>query len=312
MNDFVIENGVLKKYNGTVPNVEIPDGVTIVGAECFFNCDFIESVKIPATVDTIEKFAFMGCTSLQEIEIPERVTYIGQGAFCNCERLKRACLPDLLETLCVRAFEGCSSLASVNIPKALESIPASCFQLCTSLESISFPETLKGIKMGAFYGCDALDNVTVPKEVSFHNEWVTQYKLGAFEWCKRLKSLTLLCPADALDTKCFAECKNLREVSVPAEYASNNVAWWKERFSSEAFDVIALANFDKDALLTKFVVKDRIKCIKSLIAKDRLDLIHKVFEYSSKPSAKVFETILEEIRSTGSTEAVAILLECKK
>ena len=312
LNDFILENGVLRKYNGTDSLVEIPTGVTTIGFDCFLNCSSIEHVKIPTSVESIEKFAFFGCSSLVKLEIPEGVTYIGEAAFGDCEHLKEVHLPNSLETLCVRAFDGCSSLVSVNIPETLESIPANCFQFCTSLESISFPSSLKGIKTGAFHGCEALLSITIPESVSFHNEWTYRYKVGAFEWCKGLKSLTLNCPSEVIDTQCFSGCKNLREVYVPAEYAQNNTAWWKERFAPETFDIIALENFDKTALLTKFVVKDRAKCIKSLIAKDRLDLIPKVFEHSAKPTIKVFDALLEEIRITQCDAAITLLLDYKK
>lgn len=33
--DFVIENGVLTKYNGSNENVVIPDGVTEIGSRAF-------------------------------------------------------------------------------------------------------------------------------------------------------------------------------------------------------------------------------------------------------------------------------------
>ena len=311
INDFVIESGVLRKYSGTDSVVEIPKGVTTIGSDCFFNCVSMKTVKIPDTVETVEKFAFFGCTSLMKIDLPESVTYIGQASFGNCENLKEFVLPNSLETLCSRAFERCSSLVSINIPESLDSIPAYCFQFCTSLDNVAFPSSLKRIAVGAFLGCDALSCVTIPEDISFNNEWTYRNKDGAFKWCSGLKSLTLHCPFDAIDTQCFEGCKNLREVFVPAEYAINNTAWWKERFAPEAFDVIALENFDKTASLTKFVVKDRAKCIKSLIAKDRLDLISKVFEYSSKPTVKIFDEILEEISSTQCEKAIEILLEYK-
>lgn len=37
MSDFVIENGVLKKYNGKDENVVIPEGITTIGFTAFIN-----------------------------------------------------------------------------------------------------------------------------------------------------------------------------------------------------------------------------------------------------------------------------------
>ena len=36
-NDFVIENGVLKKYVGPGGDVVVPKGVTVIGEEAFSN-----------------------------------------------------------------------------------------------------------------------------------------------------------------------------------------------------------------------------------------------------------------------------------
>ena len=62
--DFVIENGVLQKYNGPGGDVTIPAGVTKIG-EC----------------------AFEDCTGLTSVTIPESVTEIGYNVFTNCRRL---------------------------------------------------------------------------------------------------------------------------------------------------------------------------------------------------------------------------------
>ena len=55
INDFVIEEGVLKKYCGEGGAVVIPDEVTSIG-----------------------EWAFKECTSLTSITIPDGVTSIGE------------------------------------------------------------------------------------------------------------------------------------------------------------------------------------------------------------------------------------------
>ncbi len=62
--DFVIENGVLQKYNGPGGDVTIQEGVTEIG-EC----------------------AFEDCTGLTSVTIPKSVTKIGYNVFTNCRRL---------------------------------------------------------------------------------------------------------------------------------------------------------------------------------------------------------------------------------
>ena len=49
-NDFVIKNGVLKKYTGQDSEVIIPKGVTKIWNAAFFGCDKTRSIIIPDSV----------------------------------------------------------------------------------------------------------------------------------------------------------------------------------------------------------------------------------------------------------------------
>ena len=81
INDFVIENGVLKEYKGQGGDVVIPEGVTSIGYRAFYYCSSLTSIVIPESVTSIGDSAFYGCSSLSSVVIPENVTSIGQRAF---------------------------------------------------------------------------------------------------------------------------------------------------------------------------------------------------------------------------------------
>ena len=61
INDFVIENGVLKKYNGSEQVIKVPNSVTSIGEEAFSGCTGLTSVEIPDSVIEIGEDAFDGC-----------------------------------------------------------------------------------------------------------------------------------------------------------------------------------------------------------------------------------------------------------
>ena len=74
--DFVIENGVLMKYNGPGGQVVIPEGVTIIGTRAFRNCAAMTEVVSPESVCEIGADAFHGCKGLTRIFIPKQVQNI--------------------------------------------------------------------------------------------------------------------------------------------------------------------------------------------------------------------------------------------
>lgn len=92
--DMIIENGILKKYNGNAPDVVIPEGVTEIGENVFKNCSFLRTVVIPESVTVINTAAFYNCASLQSIIIPNSVMEIGWGAFYFCPLVTVVCRED--------------------------------------------------------------------------------------------------------------------------------------------------------------------------------------------------------------------------
>ncbi len=79
--DFVIENGVLNRYEGPGGDVTIPEGVTKIGRCAFSGCTGLTSVTIPESVTEIGISAFSVCTGLTSVTIPEGVTKIFRSVF---------------------------------------------------------------------------------------------------------------------------------------------------------------------------------------------------------------------------------------
>lgn len=125
-NDFVIENGVLKKYNGVGGNVVIPEEVKEIGAHVFEGNKKVKRVTIPDSVGLIGYCAFKGCSALETIHIPENVLRFEGQSFSGCTKLKNVVISNP-NAFAYGAFENC---------RALEYIKAS-------------EETLEGIFRGA-------------------------------------------------------------------------------------------------------------------------------------------------------------------
>ena len=82
----LIVDGVLNSFAIGCGATEyaIPDGVTTIGDEAFYNCSSLTSVTIPDSVTTIGNYTFDDCSSLTSITIPDSVTTVGNYAFDDC------------------------------------------------------------------------------------------------------------------------------------------------------------------------------------------------------------------------------------
>ena len=113
INDFIIEDGVLKKYVGTGGEVVIPDGVTVIGFEAFYSVSGVTDVKIPNSTSKIGDYAFYCCHDIVHIDIPDSVEHIGCYAFNTCTNLSITFYgqADVGE----KAFDGVSCIFAPNL-----------------------------------------------------------------------------------------------------------------------------------------------------------------------------------------------------
>ena len=155
-----IETGIKEWYEGIVSSdcttFNIPDSVTSIGDNAFYENAIIKSVTIPNGVTSIGTNAFYYCTSLASITIPDSVTSIGYEVFSWCTSLKSINIlsnniTDITEKTFYRA-----GLTSITIPDSVTSIGRSAFEDCSSLGSITIPDSVTRIGDRAFYNCKSL------------------------------------------------------------------------------------------------------------------------------------------------------------
>ena len=65
----------------------IPEGVEVLGLDCFAISDSLREVSLPSTLTTIKRGVFWRCVSLESIAIPASVDAIGEYVFFDCWNL---------------------------------------------------------------------------------------------------------------------------------------------------------------------------------------------------------------------------------
>lgn len=114
MSDFIIEDGVLRRYVGPGGDVVIPDGVTGIAAHAFLWCFCLKRVTIPASVREIRSWAFKGCASLSGVCLSEGLERIWPRAFEDCVSLREIWIPASVKKAW-RSFAGCARLEAVRV-----------------------------------------------------------------------------------------------------------------------------------------------------------------------------------------------------
>ena len=243
--NFIIKDGVLVKYTGWQPFVEIPDTVTAIGDEAFLNNKTMIHVLIPDSVKSIGNSAFEGCTSLLSVSIPDSVESIGESAFYRCTSLGYAYLPNnekytVIESSLFRgckwlteivippqlleikegAFENCSSLISVELPNSIEKLgdeygpvaygSGGVFQNCTLLQEVNIPKNLQFLGAYTFFGCSTIDNIRIPKNIT-----KTGYYGTFFAECDSLEHITFDEGITNIAEGLFHNCTSLKEIELP-------------------------------------------------------------------------------------------------
>ena len=140
---FLLNLGYIPKGISRVPAISFSGKLDLINEE-------LESIVIPNTITTISDDAFWNCTSLISVVIPESVTSIGDGAFFGCSSLTDIVIPAGIKSIGNVVFFGCESLTSVVIPDGVASIGEQAFGDCYSLKNIVIPASVISIADNAF------------------------------------------------------------------------------------------------------------------------------------------------------------------
>ncbi len=123
------------------------------------------SYVVPSTVSEIAYSAFAGNKYVETVKLPESLEVLGDGAFMECTSLRKANIPSGVQEILNETF-AYTALESVEIPEGVTSIGAGAFKLASKLSSVKLPSTLESIHTSAFSGCPELKSIEIPKGVT--------------------------------------------------------------------------------------------------------------------------------------------------
>ena len=192
------------KYDGSafyddasLESVRIADGVEAIPESTFANCKSLESIDLPASVQTIEAGAFSE-SGIRHIELSNNVKSIKERAF-QMSRIEELHIPASLTEISNDAFTGTGNLASIEvdsanpvydsrdssnaiiltaenkivvgsynteIPASVKIIGENSFRDNSSLMEIEIPEGVETIEPNAFSESVYLMRVTMPRSVT--------------------------------------------------------------------------------------------------------------------------------------------------
>lgn len=195
--NFVIKDGVLKKYIGKSNNLIIPEGVTKIDYNCFVSVHDFDLILIPKTLVQIPLYTFTDCTAksikvdednpkyyskdgclidretgtivwaFTATSIPEdpSIKEIGHRAFAGRSDIESMVIPDNITKIGLCAFSECLNLVSIVISDSTAIIDPQAFQRCKSLSNVKLPNTLEVVNADTFCGCSSLTSIELPDSV---------------------------------------------------------------------------------------------------------------------------------------------------
>lgn len=191
--DFAFSN--ISIYNDTLKSLQLPSGVTTIGENTLYGLRGLETLMIPASVNSISTKAFLSFGCIREFwvddnnasychiegvlfnkertllvkyptgsyaesyRVPEGTNIIGENAFFGSTYLTEVYFPDSVGVVRKSSFEFCIELTTIDLGSALNYVEARAFYDCHSLQRVTFEHDIIDIGNSAFYNCNSLTYV---------------------------------------------------------------------------------------------------------------------------------------------------------
>lgn len=213
MDRLTTEGQVLLKCEDNGTSIAVDEGITTICEGAFKDRVQLHHIKLPSTLEIIERESFRGCSRLESIVIPEGTMRIGESAFRDCVSMKSLRVDNEKAKIGDRAFENCVSLESIDLPEGMTEIYAGVFNSCRSLKRIDLPANLTILGENAFADCSALESIKLPDSVAKIDDLV-------FTGCKSLGLVVLNNGLKKIGKAAFKNCESLTEITIPVSVSS--------------------------------------------------------------------------------------------
>lgn len=281
----ILNDGTLRlyQYEGTDTNIVVPDTidrrkVTVLGNSTFQYCtqaSDIESVTLPDSLTTIEKNAFYNCEKLKSVTIPPNVSFIGLAAFV--EGLSESSLTEIKvdpenpyfseKDGVVFSKDGTKLImfpsgrsGDYQIPDGTVSVGDYAFYYCVNVSSITVPGSVRSLGEGAFGNCSSLTKAVL-------NEGLEEIGEYAFQSSSGIRDIIIPASVKSVGKnglRLSSECR--------IRVLSTDTVW-----ADDAFRDSALIAGKKDSTLQKYA-EDRGYTFVELSADNRIPLQNEWFE----------------------------------
>ena len=202
----------------------IPDGVTKIGMRAFHNCTALKHMFLPNSVDTIDDYAFEECKAMDSLHCGMGVKYIGKQAFFDCDNLKYLRWSECLEYIGALAFDGInmdngayyhSYNDTLFFPATLRSNSQLSWAEMRNLKAIVWNVRKLGWQSTTGYGHILYNPYTDYKEIIFGPE-VEEIPDYFMVNQKKLTRIVLPEGTKKIGYSAFSGCTGIKEVVLPS------------------------------------------------------------------------------------------------
>jgi hypothetical protein len=202
---YTIVNNVLTNYQNCAGAVNVPSGVTAIGAGAFKWATGVTSVVIPNTVTTIGVGAFEWAYQMTSLNLGNSVRSISNSAFYKAEGLRSVTIPNSVTSIGDNAF-SMIGLTSLTIGNSVATIGSSAFG-SNNLTELNIPDSVTTIGAAAFNGMPNLTSLTLGANVKTIGDY-------AFAQDRGITSLIIPNSVTTIGIEAFAGLSGLTSLTI--------------------------------------------------------------------------------------------------